>query len=103
MTEVLLIPLELLLEVSYGLFLVGVSWCGSDNGCGHVAVQLLLKMRLEVLRLVARLVWSLLLRFLHKMLMVWLSCVSSVDLDPYWRWSLELVLVLRLEWSKACG
>ena len=36
----------------------------------EVATQLLLKVRLEVLRLVARLGWSLLLRYLHKMLWV---------------------------------
>ena len=83
-----------------------MSWCRCDDvWLAHVAVELLLKMRLKVLRLVARLGWSLLLRFLHKMLLVRLavSCVSSVELNPYWRWSLELVLVLRKKCPKSSG
>lgn len=61
----------------------------------NVAVQLLLKVRLEVLRLVARLGWSMLLRFLHESMLVrlWVSCVSSVDLNP--NGSVEWSLVLR--------
>ena len=94
MSEVLLIPLEVALKILQCLFLVWMSGYWSDNGWADVAVELLLKMRMEVLRLVARLGWSVLLRFLHKMLLL-VSCVSMIDLNQYWRCSLELVLVLR--------
>ena len=85
MAEVLLVPLKMLLKILKCLFVVGVSWCGCDDVSSlDVAVQLLLKMRLKVLRLVARLGWSMLLRFLHEMLLVRLKCdVSMVQLNPY--------------------
>ena len=86
MTEVMLIPLEMVLKLLQCLLLVGMSGCWSYDVGAHVAVELLLKVRLKVLRLVARLGWSMLLRILHEMLLVRLgSCVSSVQLYPYGR------------------
>ena len=72
------------LKILHCLFLVRVSGYWSHNGWAHVAVELLVKVRLKVLRLVARLGWSMLLRFLHESMLVrWgMSYVSSVDLDP---------------------
>ena len=94
----LLIPLKMLLKLLQCLFVTWMRGYGGNNAGAHVAVELLLKMRLKILRLVARLGWSMLLRFLHKMLMLVRlgSYVSSVQLNPYWRWSLKLVLVLVL-------
>ena len=100
MTKLLLIPLHMLLKNLECLFLGGVRWGRRDNMRGrasNVAVQLLLEMRLKVvrvLRLVARLGWSVLLRFLHESMLVrlWVSYVSSVDLnaDGCVQWSLVL-------------
>ena len=54
------------------LLLVWVSWRWSCDWA-HVALKLLPKVGLKVLRLVARLSWRVvLLRFLHEMLLVWL-------------------------------
>ena len=72
-----------------------------------VAVQLLLKVGLKVLWYVTWLSYwcSLLLRFLHEMLLVsWVSWVSKFELDPYWwRCDRMVCVVLRLEWAKSSG
>ncbi len=63
-------------------------------------------MRLEVLCQVARLVWSLLLRFLHEMLYLvgrLRSDVSGVQVYPYWWRCVVGSLVLRKKWSKSGG
>ena len=71
MAEVLLIPLEMMLKFLKCLFLGGMSWYRRYNvSGGRVAVQLLLKVGLKVLRLVARLGWSMLLRCLREMLLL---------------------------------
>lgn len=99
MTKVLLIPLEMMLQFLQCLFLVGMSGGGCDDGWWvgvDASLQLLLKVRLKVRRLVARLGWSLLLRFLHKMLWFGLvSYVSRIQLNANGSsWERVLVLVL---------
>lgn len=97
MTELLLIPLQMFLQLLQSLFLTGMCWGRRDDmrrRAANVAVELLLKVRLKVLRLVARLGWSMLLRFLQIVMLFRLrvSCVSSVDVNPNGcvQWSLVL-------------